>query len=1078
MKKIFTLLLFSATLTLTAENLLKNSDWSSRSSAGLPLQWRLRGSADGVVIAGDNSITLGKENEDIWLIQYLPEDMPRGKKYEFSYTVSGQGKFRPYIEWQYIAEGKKKLRSSGAKLLNLTSAEQKLKVIFELPENSLRPYAVINVPKGSKVTIRDLKLVPHIQPLLSNADFSRKAANGVPADWNRRGKTEQFTFSGGKATIKSADGQSAYLIQNTRQRLLPGATYQASFKVSGKPRSSFRGYVESVIMVNGQRSTRAFHHQWMTLKEGEEKITFKFTMPKNSISALFVLNIRNDSEIVFSDLKLELLSAPANPIAFVIPASFSGSWSGTDIIAKSQHLTIFRKSNAVRKIENLKPGKKYIISHSSRGEGKSDSDSGFYFYDTFVRFSNGKKIQLAHEDTAKALQNKSYTFIAQTPNAEVEIIPLGVDKLILREIQIKEAPADVKTVPEISFYLQRGMIYSKLHPATVTGKISNPFDAVSAEVNFNGKTYKAVKNGKDFRFTLDTGDLKTGTYDVSAQLTAANGKKSTAKSKIRVMPPAPVEVTSGPGRLFYVNGKAYFPVGMWTLPNANSRINLEFAAKHGINFIKTPLSDPVRTKKFLDLADKFGMKVCFNTGTPADESDGAFRSWLHSVESVLTPEILAHPALFCYFLRDEPFWVGYPLNVLDRCYKELQRIDPYRPVWINAAPRGSYTDQMPFAKLCDVYGVDIYPIPASAGHSHLEDKTIACVGKYALRKADIAGDTKPIAMALQGFSWRAFLDKKESERSLYPTAHETRFMTFDCIINESALVSWWGNGYILVPEFYDLLFAQFDELRRIYPVLTGSTLSRRMETADGIEYRIFTGNGYKVIISANPAAKEKVGSFHNSGFKSAAVTEWTTGRKVSVKSGSFKDTFAPYAVHIYCEGKLPEVMLSAPNDPSQNNPFAEAVRLRVNGRVYDGKASWIWEKKNIRKVGSTAVLRKTFSTDGKTPAEIYVSADDQAEIYCNGKKVGEVADWTFMQRFDLNVFLRNGENVVEIHAADGGMMPCGVLAEIRIGSKIYPTGSDWLAAETAQGSFTPAGVVAEFGSEAWGRGVRYCPVSR
>mgnify|MGYP003309671236 CR=1 FL=1 len=114
--------------------------------------------------------------------------------------------------------------------------------------------------------------------------------------------------------------------------------------------------------------------------------------------------------------------------------------------------------------------------------------------------------------------------------------------------------------------------------------------------------------------------------------------------------------------------------------------------------------------------------------------------------------------------------------------------------------------------------------------------------------------------------------------------------------------------------------------------------------------RIFTGNGYKVIISANPAAKEKVGSFHNSGFRSAAVTEWTTGRKVSVKSGSFKDTFAPYAVHIYCEGKLPEVMLSAPNDPSKNNPFAEAVRLRVNGRIYDGKASWIWEKKNMKKM--------------------------------------------------------------------------------------------------------------------------------
>ena len=80
-----------------------------------------------------------------------------------------------------------------------------------------------------------------------------------------------------------------------------------------------------------------------------------------------------------------------------------------------------------------------------------------------------------------------------------------------------------------------------------------------------------------------------------------------------------------------------------------------------------------------------------------------------------------------------------------------------------------------------------------------------------------------------------------------------------------------------------------------------------------------------------------------------------------------------------------------------------------------------------------------------------------------------------MQKFDLSKFIRDGENVVEIHAADGGMLPCGVLAELHVGTQIYPTNGDWLASDSANGKFAPAGVVARFGAEAWGRNVRFSP---
>ena len=119
--------------------------------------------------------------------------------------------------------------------------------------------------------------------------------------------------------------------------------------------------------------------------------------------------------------------------------------------------------------------------------------------------------------------------------------------------------------------------------------------------------------------------------------------------------------------------------------------------------------------------------------------------------------------------------------------------------------------------------------------------------------------------------------------------------------------------------------------------------------------------------------------------------------------------------------------------------------------------------------------KAAYNLDGGQSSMMYFNGGLLSTPYNNGRKAGEVSDFTFMQRIDLTPFIVNGENTIEIHAADGGILPCGVLAEIHAGSQIYATGSDWLGAATVDGPFVPAGVVAKFGEEAWGRGVRFCP---
>ena len=93
-------------------------------------------------------------------------------------------------------------------------------------------------------------------------------------------------------------------------------------------------------------------------------------------------------------------------------------------------------------------------------------------------------------------------------------------------------------------------------------------------------------------------------------------------------------------------------------------------------------------------------------------------------------KILTHPALVCYFSVDEPAWRGVQLGPYQSGYKLFRDyVDPWRPVFLNEAPRGTPEALRPSGAACDLYGIDIYPVPYPNNHSELADKTPTSVGK-------------------------------------------------------------------------------------------------------------------------------------------------------------------------------------------------------------------------------------------------------------------------------------------------------------------------------------------------------------
>lgn len=114
-------------------------------------------------------------------------------------------------------------------------------------------------------------------------------------------------------------------------------------------------------------------------------------------------------------------------------------------------------------------------------------------------------------------------------------------------------------------------------------------------------------------------------------------------------------------------------------------------------------------------------------------------------------------------------------------------------------------------------------------------------------------------------------------------------------------------------------------------------------------------------------------------------------------------------------------------------------------------ARWIWTDDAAK---GRRYFRRAFTIDRKVKsARVAVTADDQFELYLNGKSIGksggEADAWRQVQLFDLS--LARGENVVAIKGNNTAEGPAGVIARIGVEFEsgeplVLVTDRDWKAA--------------------------------
>ncbi|QDV79053.1 family 78 glycoside hydrolase catalytic domain [Botrimarina mediterranea] len=163
-------------------------------------------------------------------------------------------------------------------------------------------------------------------------------------------------------------------------------------------------------------------------------------------------------------------------------------------------------------------------------------------------------------------------------------------------------------------------------------------------------------------------------------------------------------------------------------------------------------------------------------------------------------------------------------------------------------------------------------------------------------------------------------------------------------------------------------------------------------------------------------------------------------------------------------------------------------------------AQWIWfDEGDPRKSAPLGHrwFRRTFTLPAQaivTGAVFRITADDQVDIYLNGRLMGSRSGHSSLKELDVTHLLRPGRNVIAARAENRGNAPnpAGMVAwlqaELADGSKVTVTSdrdwrshneevAGWERFDFDDGAWPAARVLAEVGAEPWGQ-VRYAESRR
>jgi hypothetical protein len=200
----------------------------------------------------------------------------------------------------------------------------------------------------------------------------------------------------------------------------------------------------------------------------------------------------------------------------------------------------------------------------------------------------------------------------------------------------------------------------------------------------------------------------------------------------------------------------FYPIGIYSVPSTNDFASLKQA---GFNLVTGSAE-----KGYLDAAQAAGLKVLAAPGTSA----GRGFNLANAAKTVKAFDV--HPALWAWYLVDEPDMQQIPPETVVRNHAALKGLKPAKPT---ALVLFQGYEALNYANITDIMMIDKYPVPwlplASFGQ-HVEMTRLAL------------GKGKPLIAVIQAFDWGSFPQVLSGEKNLRPpTYEEIRCMTYEAL---------------------------------------------------------------------------------------------------------------------------------------------------------------------------------------------------------------------------------------------------------------------------------------------------------
>ena len=905
--------------------------------------------------------------------------------------------------------------------------------------------------------------------LIRNPEFELNTGSGLPKSWNiRKGVDASFEEDKDGKYMKLVclpDGKTSLVLQHGI-RVQANREYIFSAKIKGSAGSRFSAYVETSKPV-----WQTYASPWRNATGKWQELSFRFKFKDFKAQPYLGLRAKGKGEVLIK-----------NPSIKTVPGALvNGDFSAGSQPWKISHGKVIDLGKSAGKFLELNSSEAsaqaqqtdiqiekdryYELRYQVRGgTDKTHRDSQNAVWFRGMVLMNGKNLTPdTWLDSFDSWQKKSVVFKAPADGMAAIILearkPYCVDFDNVELVAVKQPVPPLVILPNPPFTFRNGVYSANRQCRKGEYTIINNAvpQAAAYRIGFNGKQFTIpMRQSAVFELNIPS---KTGVYSIRAEALDAAGKVlASATLPLQVNPPSQREITFRADRVMLIDGKPFFPLGVWSIKGKKSnREKAKLVAEAGFNTARA-------TDDKMDDFAEHGMMVLLPVPEklPKFKDAAQFARWDKKYRKAMDKH-LAHPSLIGYYNTDEPAWRGISSEKLLEAYEYIRKIDPYRPIMLNEAPRGNIPDLRAYAAAGDVYGVDIYPVPEPNAHSGLADKNMTSVGKYVDICRQVVYDRKPIWMTLQAFAWGAITKKP----LVYPTEHQTRFMAYNAVAHGATGLFWWGFNTNNCEnwEFIRELGKTVRELRKMSPIFVAQTVQPAILKSSAPEVRILHKrlNGIDWYIAVNESKKELAVSFSNAGKKPLNV--FFENRKIVPAAGQFRDSYKAYDVHIYSSAeKLP---------PELKVPATQRMTPVLNLPEDYRNANWIWFPGKSRTLNHKAWFKREITLEKRPEkALFFCAADDFFRLYVNDRLVMEGQSWNKLVFRDLAVFFKAGKNTVLIKAADGGGAPCGLLYAGIIqekkgsGLKIY-SDSQTMTSENSK-DWVKAQVLCPFGSAPWG----------